>query len=95
MHIYFDVGTVRKKNVILQRPLEDDTDSHVCKQRMALSKPRMHHIIMANYVSVCLLSMITYLRKVTLLRRTKKTSFIVLHRNDQGCVKKGDEPCTK
>jgi hypothetical protein len=39
--------------------------------------------------------MITYLRKVTLLRRTKKTSFIVLHRNDQGCVKKGDEPCTK
>ena len=43
MHIYFDVGTVRKKNVILQRPLEDDTDSHVSKQRMALSKPRMHH----------------------------------------------------
>ena len=90
MHIYFDVGTVRKKNVILQRPLEDDADSHVSKQRMALSKPRIHHIIMANYASVCLLSMITYLRKVTLLRRIEKTSFIVLHRNDQGCVKKGE-----
>ena len=84
MHIYFDVGTVRKKNVILQRPLEDDADSHVSKQRMALSKPRIHHIIMANYVSVCLLSMITYLRKVTLLRRTEKTSFIVLQRMIKG-----------
>lgn len=55
MHIYFDVGTVRKFIFILQRPLEDDADSHVSKQRMALSKPRIHHIIMANYVSVCLL----------------------------------------
>jgi hypothetical protein len=90
MHKYFDVGAVRKKNVILQRSLEDDADSHASKQRIALSKPRIRHIIMANYVSVCLLSVITYLRKVTLLRRTKKTSFIVLHRNDHGCVKKGE-----
>jgi len=84
-----------EKNVILQRPLEDDVDSHVSKQRMALSKPGIRQIFMANYVSVCLLSVITYLRKVTLLRRTKKTSFIALHRNDQGCEKKGEGSCTK
>jgi len=66
-----------EKNVILQIQLEDDADSHVSKERMTLSKPGIRHIIMANYVSVCLLSVITYLRKVTLLRRTNKQASLL------------------
>lgn len=66
-----------KKKIILQKPLEDDADSHVSKQRMALSKHGICHIIMSNNVSVCLLSVVIYLRKATLVRRTKKQASLL------------------
>lgn len=76
MHIYFDVGTVGIFFYFVMT-IRRWADSHVSKQRMALSKPVIHQIIILNSVSVCLLSVITYLRKITLLRHTKKQAALL------------------